>query len=223
MMRRNVGSNSPFCKVLAMANLTLYHASPSRSQNVLWMLEEVGEPYDIKLLSLEHGDQLKPDYLAINPMGKVPALVHNGVAITEVAAICAYLADEFPQAKLNIPVGTPRRGVYLKWLFFAPSVMEPAANDKMLPRRRTPNAAAIGYRDLDAVLEIVAQALTPGPWLMGEQFTAADVVVGSLLRWGLLFRFVPERKEFTNYAARIAARPAVQRAAAKDKELAAPH
>ncbi len=94
-----------------MAELTLYHASPSRSSIVLWMLEEVGQPYDIKLIKLSGGDNLKPDYLAINPMGKVPALAHRGTVITEVAAICAYLADEFPQAKLNIPVGTPKRGV----------------------------------------------------------------------------------------------------------------
>src|ERR1051325_11885885 len=118
-----------------MANLTLYHASPSRSSVVLWMLEELGEPYELKLLSLSNGDNMKPDYLAINPMGKVPALKHGDTVITEVAAICTYLADEFPGKKLNIPVGTPRRGVYLKWLFFGPGCMEPAMIDRAAPRK----------------------------------------------------------------------------------------
>src|SRR6185436_17737328 len=100
----------------SMADLTLYHAAPSRSSIVLWMLEEVGEPYDVKLLKLSEGDNLKPDYLAVNPMGKVPALRHGDVVITEVAAICTYLADAFPDKKLNVPVGDVRRGPYLKWL-----------------------------------------------------------------------------------------------------------
>jgi glutathione S-transferase len=204
-----------------MPALTLYHASPSRSSVVLWMLEEVGEPYDIKLIKLSEGDNLKPDYLGVNPLGKVPALKHGDSVITEVAAICAYLADEFPAQKLNVPVGTPRRGVYLKWLFFAPSVMEPAANDKVFPRKEAPRASAIGYRDLDTVLDVVAKAVTPGPFLMGDQFTAADVVLGSLLRWGLRFKFVPERKEFLGYVARLNARPAAQRAAAKDQAMSA--
>src|SRR3954451_9752229 len=99
-----------------MAKLTLYHAAPSRSSIVHWMLEELGAPYDVHLLSLANGDNRKPDYLAVNPMGKVPALKHGNTIITEASAICAYLADEFPHAKLNIPIGDPRRGMYLKWL-----------------------------------------------------------------------------------------------------------
>jgi glutathione S-transferase len=118
-----------------MAKLTLYHAAPSRSSITRWMLEEIGEPYDIHLLSLTKGENRAPDYLAINPMGKVPALKHGDVVITEAAAICAYLADEFPRAKLNVPVGDPRRGVYLKWLFFGPSCIEPAMMDRAFPRR----------------------------------------------------------------------------------------
>ncbi len=204
-----------------MAQLTLYHASPSRSSIVLWMLEEVGQPYDIKLIKLSAGDNLKPDYLAINPMGKVPALKHGDVVITEVAAICAYLADEFPGNKLNVPVGTPRRGEYLKWLFFGPSVFEPAMTDRAFPRKEDPRAAALGWRNFDTVLDIVSKALSKGPFLMGEQFTAADIVIGSGLRYGMMFKLVPERKEFLDYAARIAARPSAQRAEAKDKDIAA--
>ena len=121
-----------------MPNITLYHASPSRSSIVLWMLEEVGQPYDIKLIRLSGGDNLKPDYLAINPMGKVPLLRHGDTVITEGAAICTYLADEFPDKKLNIPVGNTRRGEYLKWLFFGPSVIEPAMTDRAFPRKENP-------------------------------------------------------------------------------------
>ena len=121
-----------------MAKLTLYHAAPSRSSITRWMLEEIGEPYDVHLLSLSKGDNRSPEYLAVNPMGKVPALKHGDTVITEGAAICAYLADEFPRAKLNVPIGTPRRGVYLKWLFFGPSCIEAAVIDRASPRKEPP-------------------------------------------------------------------------------------
>lgn len=199
-----------------MAGLTLYHASPSRSSVALWMLEEIGQPYDIHKLDLQKGEQLKPEYLAINPMGKVPSLKHKDAIITESAAICTYLADEFPQAKLNIPIGNPRRGVYLKWLFFGPSIFEPAMTDAAFPRKEAPNAAALGYRGFDQVLDIVAKAVEKGPYLMGEQFTAADVVLGSGIRYGTMFKLVPERKEFTDYIARFSERPALKRAMEKD-------
>lgn len=202
-----------------MAALTLYHASPSRSSIVLWMLEELGEPYDINLLKLSDGDNLKPDYLAINPMGKVPALIHKNTTITEVAAICTYLADEFPDKKLNVPVGTPQRGVYLKWLFFGPGCIEPAVIDRAAPRKEEARRGMLGYGDFDTTMNVVAKAVETGPWLMGEQFTAADVVIGANIRWGTIFKLIPERREFTDYSARIAARPAAQRAEAKDKAL----
>lgn len=204
-----------------MPKLTLYHASPSRSSIALWMLEEVGEPYDIHLLSLSKEENRKPAYLAINPMGKVPALRHGDTVITEVAAICAYLADEFPQKKLNWPVGDTRRGVYLKWLFFGPGCLEAAVIDRAAPRKEAPRRAMLGYGDFDTTMDVVAKAVAPGPYLMGEQFTAADVVIGANIRWGMMFKMVPERKEFIDYAARLAARPAAQRAEAKDKEMAA--
>ncbi len=203
-----------------MAELTLYHAVPSRSATVRWMLEEVGEPYDVHLLKLSDGDQQKPEYLAVNPQGKVPALKHKGVVITEVAAICAYLADAFPQAKLAIPIGDTRRGVYFQWLFFGPSCMEPAITDRAFPRKEMPRGAAVGYRDADALADILAKAVEKGPYLMGEQFTAADVVVGAGICWGTMFKLFPDRDTFKPYVARLAQRPAVQRAEALDKELA---
>lgn len=204
-----------------MPDLTLYHASPSRSSVALWMLEEVGQPYDIKLLKLSEGDNLKPDYLAINAMGKVPALKHGDTVITEVAAICTYLADAFPGKNLNVPIGTPRRGVYLKWLFFGPGCLESAVIDRAAPRKDPPRRAMLGYGDFDTTMDVIAKAIANEPWLMGEQFTAADVVIGANIRWGMIFKLLPERKEFLDYAARIAARPAAQRAEAKDKEFAA--
>src|SRR5262249_34257 len=205
---------------LLMPKLTLYHAAPSRSSITCWMLEEVGEPYDIQLLSLSKGDNRAPEYLAVNPMGKVPALRHGDVVITEAAAICAYLADEFPRAKLNVPIGTPRRGVYLKWLFFGPSCIESAVMDRAFPRREEARRAALGYGDFDTVMDVVAKAVEKGPFLMGEQFTAADVVIGSNLRFGMMFKLLPERPEFTAYVGRFPQRPALQRAAGQDKEPA---
>jgi glutathione S-transferase len=204
-----------------MAKLTLYHAAPSRSSITRWMLEEVGEPYDIHLLSLSKGDNRAAEYLAVNPMGKVPALKHGDAVITEAAAICAYLADEFPRAKLNVPIGTPRRGVYLKWLFFGPSCIEPAMTDRAFPRKEEPRRAMLGYGDFDTVIDVLTKAVAKGPYLMGEQFTAADVIIGSTLRWGTMFKLLPERPEFTAYIGRLAQRPALQRAEAQDKELAA--
>ena len=204
-----------------MAKLTLYHAAPSRSSIPLWLLEEIGEPYDLHILSLKNGDNRQPDYLAVNPMGKVPALKHGDVVITESAAICTYLADEFPRAGLNVPVGDPRRGAYLKWLFFGPSCIEPAIMDRAFPRQGEAQRSALGYGDFDTTMDVVAKAVGPGPYILGEQFTAADVVIGSTLRWGMMFKLIPERPEFTAYVARLAQRPALQRAEAKDKELTA--
>jgi glutathione S-transferase len=204
-----------------MATLTLYHASPSRSSIVRWMLEETGEPYDLHLLKLAEGEQMKPDYLAVNPMGKVPALRHGDAVITEAAAICTYLADEFPHAHLNVPIGDPRRGVYLKWLFFGPACIEPAITDRAFPRVEQPRRSTLGYGDFDTVMDVVAKGLAKGPYLMGEQFTAADVVIGSTLRWGMMFNLLPKRPEFVDYVQRLEKRPALQRATALDQQLAA--
>jgi glutathione S-transferase len=204
-----------------MPKLTLYHAAPSRSSVTRRMLEEIGEPYDIHLLSLSKGDNSTPDYLAVNPMGKVPALRHGDVVITESAAICTYLADEFPRAKLNVPIGDPRRGAYLKWLFFGPSCIEPAMMDRAFPRKEEARRAALGYGDFDTVMDVVAKAVAKGPFILGEQFTAADVVIGSGLRFGMMFKLLPERPEFTAYVGRLAQRPALQRVDEKDKEVAA--
>jgi glutathione S-transferase len=204
-----------------MTDLVLYHIAPSRSSIAHWMLEEVGEPYEMHLLSMKRGENREPAYLAVNPMGKVPAIKHRGVVITEAAAICLYLADEFPKAGLTVPIGDPGRGPFLKWLFFAPSCIEPAIMDRAFKRSEEAPRSALGYGDFDTTMDVVAKAIERGPYILGDQFTAADVVVGSTLRWGTMFKLIPERPEFLSYIARIAERPALKRAEAKDEELKA--
>lgn len=205
----------------AAADLVLYHASPSRSTIVRWMLEELAVPYEVHMLALRKGEQLQPGYLELNPMGKVPTLVHKGVPVTETAAICCYLADTFPAAGLAPPIGDPRRGPYLKWLFYGPSCLEPAMLDKAMGREPGPRGAT-GWLGLDTTLDIIARAVATGPWLVGDQFTAADVVIGAGLRWGQQFKLVPEREDLADYLARLESRPALQRQIALDGALSMP-
>jgi glutathione S-transferase len=151
-------------------------------------------------------------------MGKVPAIDHDGVIVTEAAAICCYLADAFPKPGLAVPIGDRRRGPYLKWLFFGPSCLEPAIVDRMLKREPGP-PASMGYGDFETALGVAA--LARGPYLLGEQFTAADVVIGAGLIWGMMIKVIPERPEILTYTERLRARAASERAFAKDAELAA--
>ena len=203
-----------------MTVLTLYHAAPSRSSLVRWMLEELCEPYEIEVIVLSKGEHLTDDYRAINPMAKVPALRHRNVVVTEGAAICNYLADEFPDRGLNVPIGDPLRGPYLKWLFFGPSCIEPAMLDSAYPRKEAPRRGTLGYGDLALVMDVVSQALAAGPYLLGDRFTAADVVVGSTLRFGVTLELLPERPKVMAYIDRLLERPAMQRTLALDEELA---
>jgi glutathione S-transferase len=200
-------------------SLLLYHAIPSRGAIARWMLEEIGQPYQVRLLNLKAGENREPAYLKINPMGKIPAVVHDGVVITENAAIACYLADAFPQAHLTVPIGDPRRGPYLKWLFFGPSCIEPPLLDKMLNRPAAPISTA-GWGNFDLVIDVLKIAIQPGPYLFGDHFTAADVIIGSQLRWGLMFKGIPELPEFVDYVKRLEARPALKRATEKDAAAA---
>jgi glutathione S-transferase len=200
--------------------ITLYHAAPSRSMVARWMLEEVGEPYELHVLNLQKGEQKRPEYLAVNPMGKVPALVHDDVVVTEVAAICCYLADAFPKAGLTVPIDDRKRGTYLRWLFFGPGCLEAAIMDRML-KREGGNPGSLGYGDFETTMNVVAKAVSANPYIVGDRFTAADVVVGSSILWGMdLVKVVPERPEFRAYVQRLTQRPASQRSFAKDQELA---
>ena len=185
------------------------------------MLEEVGQPYDIKLLRLSAGDNMKPDYLAINPMGKVPALKHRDTVITELAAICTYLADEFPEKKLNVPVGAPKRGVYLKWLFFRsglPRICSDRSCGTAQGRSKARDARLWRFRHHD---ERAGERGREGALADGRSVHCGRCSDRRQHSLGHDFQDDSERKEFTDYVARIVARPAAQRSEAKDKELGA--
>jgi glutathione S-transferase len=200
--------------------LKLYYAAPSRASVAMWMLEEVGEPYEVELLSLKNGDQRKPEFLAINPIGKVPALVDGDTAVSEVSAICCYLADAYPKAGMAPAVTDKMRGPYLKWLFFVPSCVEPAILDKAMDRPPPPRSTA-GWADYDTVVDVLRNATgRASPYLLGERFSAADVVVGASLRWTMKFKLIPELPEFVAYTERLAERPALQRQIAYDEAYA---
>ena len=198
--------------------LKLYHAAPSRSSTVLWMLEELDEPYELHVLDLKAGEQRQPAYLAVNPMGKVPAIQHDGALVTEVGAICLYLADAYPKANLAPAIGDPLRGPYVRWMFFQGNCLEPALIDKAL-KRQPGQASMMPYGDIETVVETTAKAVAKGPWFLGDRFTALDVYFGSAIRWTMQFGLLPPRPEFTAYTERLATRPALQRALAKDKAL----
>lgn len=197
------------------ADLVFYTNPMSRGRIVRWMLEEVGAPYETEYL--DFGPAMKAaSYRALNPMGKVPTLRHGETIVTECAAICAYLADAFPEAGLAPPTGA--RGAYYRWLFFGAGPLEAAttnsALDVVVPDERR---GMVGYGSLDDVTDALAGALEAGsPWIAGERFTAADVYVGAQITWGLRFGTLPRRAPFEDYAARLMARPAFGRAAALD-------
>lgn len=189
----------------------LYWSPRSRSFSGLWILEEAGQPYERVLTDISTGAQKKPEYLAINPMGKVPALKDGDATIAEAAAICAYVAERYPQAKLAPPVGDPRRAKYLQWLFFGPSCIEPALI-QIFTKLDVPSSTA-AWGDATQVFDVLDKALKKGPWLLGDDFSAADVVIGSGLNFAIrLFKMVPTRPSFDRYLDACAARPAFQRA-----------
>lgn len=202
------------------AGLTLYHWAPSRSMTARWMLEEIGEPYAIELIDISKGTPAGSEYLRVNPMGKVPALRHGETVVTETSAICCYLADAFPAARLAPEISDPRRGAYLKWLFYGPSCVEPAITHKALgwPEARR---GMLGWGSFDDVVGVLRDGVAKSQYLLGDQFTAADVVIGAGLRWGMDFKLLPELPEFMAYTARLAARPALQRQMAADAALMA--
>lgn len=200
----------------------VFYTNPmSRGRIVRWMLEEVGRPY--RTVVLDYGTTMKAaDYLAVNPMGKVPAVTHRGVAVTECAAVCAYLADAFPEAGLAPALDDPMRGPYLRWMFFAAGPVEAAVTARSLGLLPPPEkAGTVGYGSFDAVVDGLETVVAQGPWILGDRFSAADVYVGSQIAWGLQFKSIPERPAFRAYADRIMARPAAVRARGIDDGLIA--
>ncbi len=162
-----------------MADTIVFYTNPmSRGRIVHWMLEEIGAPYRTELLNFDKNEQQAPAFLAINPMGKVPTIVHRGVVVTEAAAICTYLADAFPKAGLAPAFDDPARGTYLRWMFFGAGCVEPAIMERMLGRPATLPPMSLGYGSYDATLNALEKAVTPGPFVLGERFSA----VGRLSR-----------------------------------------
>ena len=202
-----------------MTDLTFYTNPMSRGQIARWMLEEVGTPYETVLL--DYGTTMKaPDYLAVNPMGKVPAIKHGGTVVTEGAAICAYLADAFPDAGLAPPPGSRERGPYYRWLFFGAGPVETAVTNTYLKWEPSPEQQRmVGYGSYGQVLDVLERLVAEGPYLLGERFSAVDVYLGSQIIWGTQFGTMEKRPGFEDYVARVTAREAYARAKQIDEAL----
>lgn len=193
--------------------MQLYFSPRSRAFSCLWLMEETGQPYERVLIDITTGAQKSPEFLAVNPMGKVPALKDGSATLGEAAAICAYVAERYPEAGLAPPMGDPLRAKYLYWLFFAPSCIEPAII-QIYTKIEVPTSTA-GWGEASQVFDVLDAALESGPWILGEKFSAADIIIGSGLNFAVrTFKMVPSRPAFDRYLDRCAARPAFQRATA---------
>ena len=191
-----------------MSELTLYSANPSRGLTNQWLLEELGVSYELKLLNLELNEHKSDEYVAINPMGKVPTLVHGSSIVTECSAINMYLAELFPKMGLSIPAGSVHRGAYLRWCMYAPITAEPALMAKAL---NLTHPSYEPFADLDSVAETLRLELNGREFIVGESFTAADVAIGSFLYWGFnLIPILPKHEELVEYWQRLSQRPAWQ-------------
>jgi glutathione S-transferase len=199
-------------------NLLFFHNPQSRGRIAHWMLEEIGAPYRTEIIRFDKGENKQPKFLAINPMGKLPTIKHGETVVTEAAAICAYLADAFPAAQLAPAVDSPERGTYYRWLFFGAGCVEPALVDKGFKRPPPERPGALGYGNYEDTLNALEKAITPGPFILGERFSAADVYIGSEIAWGLFGKTLEPRDSFQKYFARCAERPAFKRAAAQDEK-----
>lgn len=200
--------------------LVFFHSPQSRSGGARILLEELGAPYELHALNMKAGEQRKPEYLAVNPMGKVPAILHGDALITEQVAVFIYLADEFSKAGLAPAIGDPLRGPYLRWMAFYGSCFEPALIDRSMKREPAPPATS-PYGDYDTTLKTLTDQLARGPYLLGERFSAADILWGTALTWTTMFKLVPELPVTKAYMDRVNTRPAVIRARKLDEELAA--
>ncbi len=201
--------------------LTFYTNPMSRGRIIRWMLEEVGQPYDTVVL--DYATTMKgPEYLAINPMGKVPAIKHGDTVVTEAAAICAYLADAFPQANLAPRSGSKERGPYYRWLFYGAGPVEAMASNHALGVNVPDDKRGmVGYGSREQVLDTLEKALAGREYLAGDRFSAADLYVGAQIGWGLQFGTMDKRPGFETYVGRLLSRPAALRAREIDDGLIA--
>ena len=199
--------------------ITLYHHPFSRASSTIWALEEVGVPYELRYVDIMKGEQKAPALLALNPMGKLPVLTDDDVVVTENAAIALYLADRYAAGRLAPALDDPRRATYLRWSLFAPSVIEPGSMAKSLGWDYKPGQA--GWGDHQSMLAAIDAAVGHGDYLLGDQFSIADVIFGGTVRFMLRFNMLEARPSFTAYAERLAARPAAQRADARNAAVVA--
>ena len=202
--------------------ITLHYAPQTRATGTRVLLEELGAPYDLHVLNMKAGEQRAPDYLALNPLGKVPAISHSGALVTEQVAITIYLADLFPQAGLAPAAHDPRRGPYLRWIAYYGSSFEPALIDKFM-KREPASVTLTPYSDYDTMLATLEAQLARGPFLLGDRMSAADILWGVALGWTMTFGLVPRGDVFVRYSERITSRPAFQRITAEDAVMAARH
>ena len=198
--------------------ITLFHAPQSRSSGALALLEELHAPYSIHALDMKAGEQRQSAYLSVNPMGKVPAILHGDALVTEQVAIGIYLADLFPEAGITPALGEALRGPYLRWYVFYAACFEPALVDKAMKREPGPTAM-VPYGDLATTLNVVTAQLSKGPWLLGERFTAADVLWGTALTWMTGFGLVEAVPPIKSYVDRWNTRPSVKKVAQIDADL----
>jgi glutathione S-transferase len=205
-----------------ISKITLFHSPNTRSTGTLILLEELGAPYDLHVLNMRAGEQRQPEFLGVNPMGKVPAILHGDALVTEQVAITIYLADLFPRAGLAPGLSDPHRGPYLRWMAFYAACFEPAVVDRAMKRDPAPPAMS-PYGDFDTVMSTLTAQLDAGPYLLGETFSAADVLWGTALLWTTMFGLVPETPAIKAYIERITTRPAALRVKKQDAALAAQH
>lgn len=199
-------------------SIVLYHHPFTRAATTVWMLEELGLPYTLRPVDVPGGGQKAPEILALNPMGKLPILVDGGTVVTESAAIGLYLGDRYGLGTLAPAPDDPARGTYLRWALFAPSVVEPGCMAKAAGW--TYRSGAAGWGDYEPMLTALEQAIGAGPWILGERFTMVDTILGGTLRFMLRFNMVEARPSFVAYSARLDARPALQRAEARNRAAA---
>ncbi|MBK8258003.1 MAG: glutathione S-transferase family protein [Polyangiaceae bacterium] len=202
-------------------SIVLYHHPFSRAATVIWMLEEVGIPYELKFVDMFKGEHKTPEITALNAMGKLPILTDGEAVVTEVAAIGLYLADRYSMGKLAPSPEDPARATYLRWSLFAPSVIEPGSMAKAAGWEYKPGQA--GWGDYNAMLTAMEGALTGHDYIVGNNFTMADAIFGGTLRYMMMFKMIEPRPVFSAYVERLNARPALQRSDAKNAEIAASH
>jgi glutathione S-transferase len=202
--------------------LTFYHSPNTRSSGALVLLEELGADYELRVINMKAGEQRAPAYLAVNPMGKVPAVTHGDALVTEQVAIFLYLADLFPRAQLAPALDDPLRGPYLRWLVYYAAAFEPAIVDRAMEREQAPLAMS-PYGDYETMLRTLTDRLAQGRFILGERFSAADILWGTALGWTTMFKLVPETPVIMEYVERINARPSVAQVKARDAELSAAH